>query len=47
MFEEIAFMFVFRGWKENYLILILLFLLDGAVLNFNSVEYREETFCGE
>jgi len=47
VFEEIAFVFVFRGRKNNYLVLTPLLLLDGAVLSFCSVEHGEGTFCGE
>lgn len=47
MLEEVAFMFVFRGWKITYVILILLFLLDGTVVNFGTVEHGEGTIYRE
>lgn len=40
-----AFLFVFKGWKNNYRMLNLLFLLDEAMLNFCSMEHREGAFC--
>lgn len=40
-------MFVFRGWKKTYLMLILFFLLHGAVVNFGSVERGEGTIYRE